>query len=331
MSELSLRFIFYGLVFVATLLAIEGGFLYLRDHRGVRRKINSRLDLIARGYDRTEVMAKLRRDGSNAAGFGPLAPFARRLEQKLAQAGMRISVQRFILGMAVATAAVMLLGFALNATLLPGLTAGATLLLFVVAISLGVGAPWMFISLNRERRLKKLEAQFPVALDVFVRGLRAGHPVASALDLLTSEMPDPIGSEFGLVVDEITYGLDLRDALQNMADRLELQDLHMFVVSVSIQNETGGNLAEILENLAKVIRERASMVLKVRALSSEGKMSGWMLTALPVFTFLSVFLSSPQFYLDVAADPIFMPAAVGLLTMYALGVWMIRRLIDLKI
>lgn len=331
MSELSLRFIFYGLVFLATLLAIEGAFLYLRDHQGARRKINSRLDLIARGYDRSEVLAKLRRDGSAVAGFGPLAPFARRLERKLAQAGMRVSVQRFMFGMAAAAAGIMALGLVLNATLLPGLTAGSMLLLFLVAVSLGVGAPWMFISMKRERRLKKLEAQFPVALDVFVRGLRAGHPVASALDLLTSEMPDPIGSEFGLVVDEITYGLDLRDALQNMADRLELPDLHMFVVSVSIQNETGGNLAEILENLAKVIRDRASMVLKVRALSSEGKMSGWMLTALPVFTFLSVFLSSPQFYLDVAGDPIFMPSAIGLLTMYAIGVWMIRRLIDLKI
>ena len=111
-----------------------------------------------------------------------------------------------------------------------------------------------------------MQDQFPVALDVFVRGLRAGHPIAAALDLLTVEMPDPIGSQFGIVVDEVTYGADLRDALAAMADRWDLEDMRMFVVSLSVQSETGGNLAEILENLSKVIRERASMMLKVRAL-----------------------------------------------------------------
>ena len=127
---------------------------------------------------------------------------------------------------------------------------------------------------------KKMQDQFPVALDVFVRGLRAGHPIAAALDLLTVEMPDPIGSQFGIVVDEVTYGADLRDALTAMADRWDLDDMRMFVVSLSVQSETGGNLAEILENLSQVIRERASMMLKVRALSSEGRMTAVMLTAL---------------------------------------------------
>ena len=139
----------------------------------------------------------------------------------------------------------------------------------------------MMLNFRATRTRKKMQEQFPVALDVFVRGLRAGHPIAAALDLLTVEMPDPIGSQFGIAVDEVTYGAELRDALQNMAERWDMEDMRMFVVSLSVQNETGGNLAEILENLSRVIRERHAMMMKVRALSSEGRMTATMLTDPP--------------------------------------------------
>jgi tight adherence protein B len=166
---------------------------------------------------------------------------------------------------------------------------------------------------------------------VFVRGLRAGHPIAAALDLLTVEMADPIGSQFGIVVDEVTYGADLRDALTAMADRWDLEDMRMFVVSLSVQSETGGNLAEILENLSTVIRERQSMMRKVRALSSEGRMTAAMLTGLPILSFLLLFVTNPDFYLDVADDPAFLPGYVAIFTLYAIGFYSIRRLIDLKV
>ena len=162
---------------------------------------------------------------------------------------------------------------------------GRLLISATFAGALGAALPLMFLNFKATRTRKKMQDQFPVALDVFVRGLRAGHPIAAALDLLTVEMPDPIGSQFGLAVDEVTYGAELRDALQSMAERWNLDDMRMFVVSLSVQNETGGNLAEILENLSKVIRERQSMMMKVRALSSEGRMTAIMLT---------VFRSSPS-------------------------------------
>jgi tight adherence protein B len=169
---------------------------------------------------------------------------------------------------------------------------------------------------------KKIIEQFPTALDVFVRGLRAGHPIAAALELLTVEMPDPIGSQFGLVVDEVTYGAELRDALEAMADRWDLEDMHMFVVSLSVQSETGGNLAEILESLSRVIRERASMMMKVRALSSEGRMSAVMLTVLPIGAFV---------LLDVADDRMFIPGFGLIIVFYVVGVLIIRRMVDLKV
>jgi len=194
-----------------------------------------------------------------------------------------------------------------------------------------MGIPMMYFNIRATRMRKKMQDQFPVALDVFVRGLRAGHPIAAALDLLTVEMPDPIGSQFGIVVDEVTYGADLRDALSAMADRWDLEDMRMFVVSLAVQSETGGNLAEILENLSQVIRERASMMLKVRALSSEGRMTAAMLTALPIIAFTLLFVGNPRFYLDVADDPAFLPGYVVLLVMYLTGFFSIRRMIDLKV
>ena len=191
--------------------------------------------------------------------------------------------------------------------------------------------PLMVLQFKANRTRKKMQEQFPVAVDVFVRGLRAGHPIAAALDLLTAEMPDPMGSQFGLVVDEVTYGADLRDALQAMANRWDLDEMRMFVVSLSVQNETGGNLAEILENLSTVIRERASMMMKVRALSSEGRMTGVMLTGLPIFAFTTLFIANPAFYLDVSDDPAFLPGFIGLVLLYIIGFVSIRRLVDLKV
>jgi tight adherence protein B len=212
-----------------------------------------------------------------------------------------------------------------------GVSFGRLLITATFSAALGAALPLMFMNFRATRTRKKMQEQFPVALDVFVRGLRAGHPIAAALDLLTVEMPDPIGSQFGLAVDEVTYGAELRDSLQNMAERWDLEDMRMFVVSLSVQNETGGNLAEILENLSKVIRERQSMMMKVRALSSEGRMTAIMLTVLPVLTFCMLFLLNPGFFLDVANDPAFVPGLVVLLAMYVAGFMIIRKLVDLKV
>jgi tight adherence protein B len=212
-----------------------------------------------------------------------------------------------------------------------GIGFGRLLMLATFSVAVGCFLPLMVLQYKANRTRKKMQEQFPVALDVFVRGLRAGHPIAAALDLLTVEMPDPIGSQFGIVVDEVTYGAELRDALEALADRWDLDDMRMFVVSLSVQSETGGNLAEILENLSRVIRERQSMMLKVRALSSEGRMTAVMLTTLPVLAFTALFLLNPPFYLDVADDPWFVPGFLGLVFLYITGFVTIRRMVDLKV
>jgi tight adherence protein B len=288
------------------------------------------MEMLRSGVLAEEVAASLvRGDNSRQRSFG--AAILDRLELKLTQAGLRMSAERLLMLMAVATLGIgvtfpIVLGYANMLT-----SFSAVLLVAIFAAGVGIVAPLLWLDRKATQRIKKFEEQFPVALDIFVRGLRAGHPVTGALDLLVEEMPDPIGSEFAMVIAEISYGYDLRDALFNMARRVQTTDIQMFVVSVAIQAETGGNLADILDGLSKVIRERASMVLKVRALASEGKMTGMVLSVLPLIVFCLVFAMQPQFFLDVVEDRWFMPGVVGIAIWYIIGILLMRKMIALKV
>lgn len=333
MNETWLKALALILVFAAVVFVVERVASIFVGRRLQTQAINQRLDLIGRGVGRAQAMQLLRRQASMLPEHLPefiMAP-AIRFEKMLMAAGVSVSTGRLI-AILIATPIVIFAAIVLLIVAGGGaLGFGRILMLATISFLLGAGIPILIFQVRANRMRKKIEDQFPVALDVFVRGLRAGHPIAAALDLLTVEMPDPIGSQFGIVVDEVTYGADLRDALSAMADRWDLEDMRMFVVSLSVQNETGGNLAEILENLSQVIRERASMMRKVRALSSEGRMTAVMLTALPVIAFTLLFIGNPKFYLDVADDPAFLPGYVVLLTLYAIGFFTIRRMVDLKV
>jgi tight adherence protein B len=148
----------------------------------------------------------------------------------------------------------------------------------------------------RGRRHKKFGAQFPDGIDIIVRSLRAGHPVPVAVQMVGREMPDPIGSEFGMVSDEITYGADLETAMRNLYFRVGQDDLPLFVTAVAIQGSTGGNLSEILGNLSAVIRQRFKMRRKIKALAAEGRFSAFILSGLPIAMFLVLQLMAPDFY-----------------------------------
>lgn len=333
MDPVILRLIILILIFVAVMLAVEGMINWIHRNRSESRVINKRLEMIGRGVDRSDIRTQLRREVKNQDASLPalLNAIVRAVDRIAVGSNLKISALTLIAILGCATLGLFIFLVGLAYTIGWTLSVGGLFLIGVFSVALAVGLPLMVIAGQSEGRRKKLQEQFPVALDVFIRGLRAGHPVAAALELLTEEMPDPIGSEFGMVVDEMTYGADMREALQSMADRWSLEDMKMFVVSLSVQTETGGNLAEILENLSRVIRERQSMVLKVRALSSEGRMTAAMLTGLPIFTFVLLFMFNPSFYLGVADDPAFVPGFGGLLLLYMVGFVVIRRLINLKV
>ncbi|ANK12077.1 type II secretion system F family protein [Erythrobacter neustonensis] len=318
------------------LSVVLGGYIVLKvtaNRQAHARAVNKRIAMIASGTAREDVYNILRRnDWLNAGQSGGLLDrMLMAVRRQVIISGLDIRFSRMCIGIAVAF--VVLLALIIAAAVSNGfaLGAGIWMIALVSSLALSVGLPLAVINVFAERRRKKIQSQFPQALDVFVRSLRAGHPVAGALELLTREMEDPIGSEFGLVSDEISYGAELRQAMHDMAERWDDEDLRLFVVTLSIQADTGGNLAEVLDNLAKVIRERASLMMKVRALSSEGRMTGLMLTILPLFSLGSILLSSPKFYFDVADDPIFYIGFPLTFVWYLIGLAMIRVMIRVKV
>lgn len=333
MSDSWLKALVLACIFGAVLLAGDALIGSLTSNRSATRAINLRLKLIGEGRTTGQVMNLLRRSSSGLpAGLPPLIQgIATRFERMLIAAQVTMATPRLMLILTIAPFVLLFVLLMLLVVLGQPIGFGRLLILATFSAIAGAAVPLMVLQIRANRTRKKMEEQFPIAVDVFVRGLRAGHPIAAALELLTVEMPDPIGSQFGIVVDEITYGAELRDTLQAMAERWGLDDMRMFVVSLSVQSETGGNLAEILENLSKVIRERQSMMLKVRALSSEGRMTAVMLTALPILAFAGLFLLNPGFYLDVSDDPAFIPGFAGLIILYLIGFYTIRRMVDLKV
>lgn len=333
MSGLFLRLGILIAIFASVFLISQVTIGFFVSRRGEQRAVNRRLDMLRAGIDRDEVNLSLLKNAPPTLGAD--ATFVEKLEvsfiRMVMMSGIQLTSRQVGVGMTIGSCVLAALILVLAYGAKVSLTLGVIQLVLVISLVLAVGLPLMFINRLAQKRRKRMEEQFPIALDVFTRSLRAGHPVSSAIFLITEEMDDPIGSEFGIVSDEVSYGADLPDALLAMADRWDLEDMRMFVVSVSVQSETGGNLAEILENLSTVIRARASMYMMVRALSSEGRMTGWMLTVLPMLTLLSMFMVNPGFYLDVAQDPIFFIGFPALLILYGIGVFAIRRLVDIKV
>lgn len=333
MSAILLRLVVLLAVFASIFLGSQA-FLRSRFNRRAQAKaINHRLQLLKAGAT-TEAAGEILRKGvpNRLADDATLSQrLYHRFRKMVRTADIGIAPQTLLAGSSLAFLGMISLILLFAWITDKRITGGIVELTVVVSLALTVGLPFMFVHRRKEKRRRRMEEQFPVALDVFTRALRAGHPVGSAIDLLSTEMEDPIGSEFGIVSDEVAYGATLTDSLMDMADRWDLQDMRMFVVSISLQAETGGNLAEVLSNLSSVIRDRMSMFMKVRALSSEGRMSGWMLSVLPVFTITLLFLINPAFYLAVAGDQIFIWGFSGLLILYSIGVLTIRRMIDLKV
>lgn len=333
MAETIIRIVFLLAVFVAVFLIAQTLARSAAEKRTFSRAVNRRMTLIQSGADRDEVVSQLLKNSPRQHPHLPpvIRGIVENFQRAVFASAIPMGMGQLAMFMTIAGLVIFALVILVAAGFGVGIGFGVIQLAFLMALCLAFVMPYLVLQRIAASRRRKVEKQFPVALDIFVRALRSGHPVASAIELLTREMDDPIGTEFGIVADEITYGSDLVTALNAMAERWDLEDMKMFVVSLSVQSETGGNLAEILENLATVIRERASMFMKVRALSSEGRMTGWMLTVLPVFAFVTVFLSNPQFYLNVIEDPIFIIGTITLSILYIIGVITIRKMVDIKV
>jgi tight adherence protein B len=310
-------FLIYGAIFLATILLIEGIFSLLGDLRhGSRRSINRRLRLIEEGNTTDNVLRTLRRDLRTGLLAGT------ELDRTIAQAGWTISASRFLVLIAAFTVALGG-GFAVVGVISPVI--GAAL-----GVVLGAVGPLLYLRMAKGRRLKKFAEQLPDCLDIIVRSLRAGHPIAAALSLVAKEMPDPIGSEFGITVDEMTYGMSLPEALAKMADRVDQGDLKFVLVAINIQHGSGGNLAEVLSGISAVIRARFRMKQKISALSAEGRISAVILSVLPFLVSGFIFLLKGDYYLEHANDPrIYVAVGSGFLLM-VFGVIVMHRMVRFR-
>jgi len=276
-------------VAVSAGLTVEAIYLLCYSAASYRSQINRRLMLSKGRTDRESILVELRRERGLTAG-GNYRLNMVTLNRLVLQSGLTVGFARLILFVAIGAL------IAFGATMM----FRHSLLEAVLAVFLSVTLlPYAVLRFLRGRRQKKFGAQFPDAIDIIVRSLRAGHPVPIAITMVGREMPDPIGSEFGIVSDEVTYGADLETAMRNLYFRIGSDDLPLFVTAVAIQGSTGGNLGEILENLSGVIRQRFKMRRKIRALAAEGRASALILSALPIGMFVVIQFIAPDFYASV--------------------------------
>ncbi|HXE81056.1 MAG TPA: type II secretion system F family protein [Vicinamibacterales bacterium] len=242
-------------------------------------------------------------------------------EALVAQAGLKIGLSTLLLaclGSAVAGAIGVSALLRLDAAAIPGAIVGAAL-------------PYLLIMRRRSLRMRRFEEQFPEALDLLSRAIRAGHAFTTAVGMVADEAPDPIGPEFRKTFDEQNFGMPLKDALTNLAARVPLMDVHFFVTAVLIQRETGGNLAEILDNLAHVVRERFKILRQVRVYTAHGRLTGYVLLALPAALAVALSFINPSHMDLLLHERLGKMMLVGAIVMQLIGYVWIRKVIKIEV
>lgn len=281
-------YVVYAAAALTGIMIAEGCYLLYAGRSDKRLAINRRMKLQENKISQEQVLIQLRKERGLDAGTSLFSPD--RFRALRTQSGMVMPLSKFLMITTGVALAMML------AALWYGLPLLLAILLFVMLAPL---LPVLVLRTKRSRRVKRFGVQLPEALELITRGLKAGHPVPVAISMVSREMPDPIGTEFGVISDEVTYGSDLVSALNSLFDRVGQEDLPLFVTAVSIQTSSGGNLREILDGLSTTIRERGKLRRKVRAISTEGRMSAYILTAVPALLFAAIMVLMPQFYSQV--------------------------------
>lgn len=303
------------LVFISAALLSVGVWNYYTRERKAQEKINRRISVLEEADDRVNLPGKLRREKSVEGG-----PFEA-LDDFLTQTGLKITRNQLLLGvflLLVVTFAVVALVFGLRPV--PLLVGAAGVLAIVYYV----------LRFFRARRIAQFEQQLPDALDVIVRSLRAGHPFPMAMSLVAKELPDPVGSEFTIAFEELTFGLDMRAVMGNFARRVGSPDLRFLVTSVTIQNQSGGNLAEILSRLSSVMRDRATLRHKVKAMTAEARASAFFMTLLPIALVSVIMVLSPNYYGEVWDNPSFTTLLYVAAALLFTGNLIMRRMAQFK-
>jgi tight adherence protein B len=314
----ALLYFIYVIAAASVILAAEAFYLSLSSRRSRVVAVNHRLRRLADDAPAEVALQSLLRErGLTDSGdfvFGLLW-----LNRLFTQSGITGNPLTFAASFLLAGSAVALLLWFLF-----GIASPAALIIFLLV---GFAMPLLVLRRARNRRIQKFAKQLPDALDMIVRSLRAGHPSSVAIGLVAREIADPLGTEFGIVADEITFGLSMEQAVRKLSERVGFDGLHLLSVSLSIQSKTGGNLTEILANLSSVLRERQKLRLKIRALSAEGRVSAWIISLFPVVMFFILQFIAPAYYGAIWGNPAVLPTFLIFGAWALLGCFIMYRMV----
>jgi tight adherence protein B len=318
-------FIFGLLMFLVSVFVLESMLYAIRTIKNPdRNKIRNRLRALS-VKDATDVNDILRkRSLSEVPGLNRILsslPVAKWLDRLLEQANVQYPLGFFVL-LTLVLASAGFLGTSF-ATRNPGIS-------LIVGAILGA-IPFYYVCSKKKRRMNKLESQLPDGLELIGRALRAGHAFSSGLRLAADEFDDPLGTEFGKTLDEINFGVSVPEALKNLAGRVDSQDLRYFIVSVIIQRDAGGNLAEIMDKIGHIIRERFKLRGKIRVLSAEGRMTAIILAALPFFVIIALHFMNPNYIHALLTEPSGKIISAVAAFMMIVGILVMKKLIRVKV
>ncbi|MEM6372972.1 MAG: type II secretion system F family protein [Pseudomonadota bacterium] len=310
--------IIYGLIFIGVLVLVEGIYLVAFGKSiSLNNRVNRRLEMLNKaGGRREEVLEQLRKEMQQHMGARSI-PLYSLLADRAQKAAIAFTPKQLILIMA-----------GLSAVAFVGLSVGTetdTPVRVLLSIGIGIGAVFFWVSSKANKRMGMIEEQLPDAVELMVRSLRVGHPFSSAIQVVAKEVQDPLASEFGVIADEAAFGRDVGEALKAMAERLDMQDLRFLAVAVAIQQQSGGNLAEILDGLAKVIRARFRLFRRVKAITAEAKWSGNFLSAFPLVALVVINIGDPHYYDEVRDHPWFIPAC------FVVGIFLCVNLVVMRV
>jgi len=315
--------IVYVLIFVAVLALVEGIYLVAFGKSiSLNSRVNRRLEMLEKGAGREQVLEQLRKEMNQHLKSNGI-PIYSILAAKAQKGGIAFSPNQLLMIMA-----------GLSVVSFIGLTFGSSAELPVralLSVAFGIGGVVMWVNNKAKKRLGLIEEQLPDAVELMVRSLRVGHPFSSALNIVAKEVPDPLGTEMGVIADESSYGRDVGEALKDMAERLDMQDMRFLAVAVTIQQTSGGNLAEVLAGLAQVIRSRFRLFRRVKAITAEAKWSGMFLSGFPIAALIMINVIQPDYYDDVKETSVFIPACLVVAAFLIANIIVMRSLVNIKV
>ncbi|MCO4848972.1 MAG: type II secretion system F family protein [Yoonia sp.] len=315
--------IIYIVIFVAVLAIVQGAYLVIFGKSiSMNGKVNRRLELLEKGGGREQVLEQLRKEMTQHMKSQSI-PLYSILATKAQKANIAFSPSQLIMLMGVVTV-VAYIGLMIG-------TGVGNEVRIVIAIIMGVGGVFMWINSKTAKRMAMIEEQLPEAIELMVRSLRVGHPFNSAIQIVATEVADPLDTEMGVISDEVAYGRNVGECLKSMAERLDMQDMRFLAVAVTIQQQSGGNLAEILDGLSRVIRSRFRLFRRVKAITAEAKWSGKLLSGFPIVAMIGINLIDPTYFDEVKEAPEFIPACLVVVALLIANMFVMRALVNIKV